>query len=37
MTLRELTELHENSHNAAHRSAIMHSENEWLDPILTLA
>ena len=32
MTFRELTESQEKSHNAAHRSAIMHSGNEWLEP-----
>jgi hypothetical protein len=32
MTFRELTELQEKSHNAAHRSAIMHSGNVWLEP-----
>jgi hypothetical protein len=32
MTFRELTELQEKSRNAAHRSAIRHSGNEWLEP-----
>src|SRR5882757_5693373 len=32
MTFRELTELQEQSRNAAHPSAIMHSGNEWLEP-----
>jgi len=32
MTFRGLTELQEKSRNAAHRSAIMHSGNEWLEP-----
>jgi hypothetical protein len=32
MTFRKLTELQEKSRNAAHRSAITHSGNEWLEP-----
>jgi len=32
MTFRKLTEPQEKSRNAAHRSAIMHSGNEWLEP-----
>jgi hypothetical protein len=32
MTCRTLTELQEKSRNVAHRSAIMHSGNEWLEP-----
>ena len=32
MTFKGLTELQEKSRNAAHRSAIMHSGNEWLEP-----
>jgi hypothetical protein len=32
MTFRRLTELQEQSRNAAHRSAIMHSGKEWLEP-----
>ena len=32
MTFRKLTELQEKSRNAAHRSPIMHSGNELLEP-----
>ena len=32
MTFRKLREPQEKSWNAAHRSSIMHSGNEWLEP-----